>query len=324
MNCSVRAAIVLGCYNNSDFILDAIDSIRNQTVDCWQCIIVDNSSSDDSIVLIDKNIYDDGRFSLFSKLNEGPGAWRNFGASLVMTSVEYVHFLDGDDTINPMLLETAIHYLDDHPHVGLLSVQFNIINATGDLVGPGFRSRYAPSKSGLPAPIPDSSIPTPFVSFFAATGQGPFCIFRKSVFDQTDGYETDFWSHEDSDICCQMALLTECHQLPQRLYNKRTHSTNLTYSPRADYSKFRKKWDNAIARNPSEARVIDDALNYYYTRHMPMRDFRVSVKAMREFSTSGSVTKLKFALRLLLHGFQNILFHSEYRRILNSRNCRLS
>ncbi|MGB5135675.1 MAG: glycosyltransferase [Prochlorococcaceae cyanobacterium] len=315
-----RAAVVIGCYDNASYIIDAIESVRNQSSCSWICIIIDNSSSDGSWEIIARVIHDDPKFKLVSKGNEGPGSWRNYGASLVPDSVDYLHFLDGDDALEPTFLQTSINYLDQNPRVGLLSLQYNIIDEKGALVCPGFRSRYAPSSFGFPAPIPDSSVETPFVSFFSATGQGPFCVFRKSVFDQTDGYEVKFWSHEDSDICCQMALLAECHQLPDRLYNKRTHSTNLTYSPRADYSKFRDKWDCFKARNPSEAKILDHALRYYYTRHMPMRDLKVSLKALREFLATASYGKFKFALHLLNHGLLNLIFHPEYHRVLSLRD----
>lgn len=320
LDLQARAAIIIGSYNNADFILDAIKSVRSQSFTSWLCIVIDNESEDESINLIKCEIRDSERFKLVLKENKGPGSWRNLGASILPGSVQYLHFLDGDDTLEPSFLKTAIDYLDQNDHVGLLNFQYNIMDENGAFVRPGFRSRFAPSSFGFPAHIPDSSAETSFVSFFSATGQGPFCVFRRAVFDQTDGYEVDFWSHEDSDICCQMALLAVCHQLPLRLYNKRTHSTNLTYSPRANYSKFRQKWDYFMPRNPREARIVDDALRYYYTRHMPIRDLKVCLKALREFMATPSWNKLKWAWFLISHGVGNLIFNSEYHQILACRD----
>jgi glycosyltransferase involved in cell wall biosynthesis len=317
-----RAAVVIGCYNNESFICEAINSIKTQSYISWMCLVIDNSSADRSRERVAEGVAGDSRFSVVVKENQGPSAWRNFAASLLPDSINYIHFLDGDDFLEPNFLAEAVNYLDSNPSVGLVNFQFNIIDECGSLLGPGHRSRFAPSRLGLPSCIPDEIYPTPFVSFFSATGQGPFCVFRKSVYDQTSGYELDFWSHEDSDICCQMAMLARCHQLPLRLYNKRTHSANLTHSPKADYSKFRAKWDFYRPANEERRIVLVQSLRYYYIWHMPFRDFKVALKALRQFVASGELRFLRWALFLLGHGISNLLFHFEYRRVMAERRCR--
>ena len=99
---------------------------------------------------------------------------------------------------------------------------------------------------------------------FLATAQGPFAMFRKSVFELTDLWDKNFWPHEDTDIFCQMALKSKVHALPYRLYLKREHQRNvLNYCPQEhthsfdafkknSYELFRKKWDLWEGDNKSE------------------------------------------------------------------------
>jgi hypothetical protein len=91
----------------------------------------------------------------------------------------------------------------------------------------------------------DDEIETPFAVFFCGTGQGPFAMYRRSVYEQTTGWETAFWPHEDTDMFCQMPLQSKVHFLPDRLYLKRVHRAQGMYGARVQeaYGKFREKWD---------------------------------------------------------------------------------
>ena len=263
---------------------DTIRSVKEQQFTDWTCVIVDNGSEDDTREKIAASIENDNRFLYFGKENEGPSYGRNFAYQKIPAGVDYIHFLDGDDKLAPDLCEKLIAYLDVNPEVGLVGCQFEIIDENGVYVGPGHRSRYAPNWLGFPVALKDSEYKTPFDVFFSATGQGPFAVFRNSIFRQTTGYEPDFWSHEDSDIFCQMALLSDVHYLPNRLYLKRDHSNSLTQSSKnTSYDKFRDKWDFYISNDASTNKQIEDALVHYYGIHAPLRHFNIGLWSALDF-----------------------------------------
>jgi len=315
----MKVGIVIISYNNENHIVEGIQSIKNQTLKDWVCVMVDNGSTDTTYEVIQDEIRGDERFSSRKKSNEGPAAGRNVGYAMLPEDVEYIHFLDGDDVLKPTYLETLINYLDNHPEVGLAACQFDEIDFDSKDCGKGHRSRYAPNKFGWPHDLPLSTYNTPFVSFFASTAVGPFGVYRKSVFDKTDGYTLK--SQEDTDMFCKMSLLAEVHYLPHYLYKKRRHENNLAHkkSYRKTHQVFRDKWDFYQAEDARENALINDAIRYLYLRHKPLRDFKVGFKAMKKFFRTLDFHHLKWSFQVFGHGLSEVIMHKTYNRVMARR-----
>jgi hypothetical protein len=123
------------------------------------------------------------------------------------------------------------------------------------------------------------------------------------VYLQTDGWDENFWPHEDTDMFCQMALLAQVHFLPDRLYLKRIHAAQgMSDGARVQrsYAAFRAKWDNRSPRNPLEATLLRDAKKYYYAMHRPCRDLKVARKALLEFFKYPTLARLRWLTSLLI------------------------
>lgn len=321
-NCNqviMKAEIVIITYNNEEHISATIHSVKQQTLYDWNAIIVDNGSSDKTYSLAEKLILGDTRFALYTKSNEGPSAARNYGFSKTQIGIEYIHFLDGDDMLHPEFLSAMTSYMDRNPQVGLLGCQFDLLDKDGIFVRPGFRSRYCSGILGFPQKISDNINKTPFETFFAATGQGAFALFRKSVFEQTDGYEKQFWSHEDSDIFCQMALKAEVHYLPLRLYKVRRRKFSLRNSPKKNYDFFRNKWDFYKSSNTEVNILIEDSLKYYYTRHKPLRDFKVALKAFKYAFAAMDRHSFKWSMDCFYAGITDLFMNKTYKNRMIER-----
>lgn len=315
----MKAAVIIVTYNNENDAIDAIDSLRRQVYQDWLCIIIDNGSTDATFDLVKNNIAGDNRFSAFQKENEGPASGRNFGFRKVEKDTQYVHFLDGDDMLHSDFLSTMISYLDQHPEVGLLGCQYNKVDEAGKFLQKGHRSRYHSGFLGFPQNLKRSTYCTPFESFFSATGQGSFALYRVDVLKRTNGFEESFWSHEDSDMFCQMSLLSEVHYLPQRLYNVRIRQNSLSRSKKLPQNRFRDKWDLYQSDIPGENQLIERALKYYYTRHKPMRDFKVAIKASRIFLKSLNWHQLRWAFECFEAGLIDVLVRRSYKNRMSER-----
>jgi glycosyltransferase involved in cell wall biosynthesis len=269
-------SVVVPCYNSENFITASIESIQNQSVSNWELILVDDGSLDQTWQIISEFCLNDTRIKSYHKENGGTSHSRNFGFSKTAPSSKYIFFLDHDDQLETSALEILSTYLDNHPDVGLLGCQYYDIDKNGVRLNTGRRSRWVPGFI-IPRELSDKEIETPFVTFFCATGQGPFALFRKSVFMETDGWETKFWPHEDTDIFCQMALLSLVHFLPNQLYLKRTHPNqgmNNWLRVQDAYSAFRNKWDNTKSTKPGQAVLLNKAKRYYYSIHKPFRELK--------------------------------------------------
>lgn len=101
-----KITLIVPVYNGSAHISALIESVKNQTHSNWECIIVDDGSSDNSAELINAAIVGDSRFALLRQANGGCGSARNAALSKVETT--YVMFADQDDLLHPQAFEIAV------------------------------------------------------------------------------------------------------------------------------------------------------------------------------------------------------------------------
>lgn len=302
-------SIIVSCYNSAAFVSATVDSVLAQTQNDWELHLVDDGSKDDTGKIIENYARLDSRVFAYRKDNSGAAHTRNYGFDQTDPDAPYVIFLDHDDLLQPHALTRLCDYMDSHPEVGLLSFQFEYISAQGDRLGTGHRSRWRPGWFG-PHWMRDREILTPFVTFFCATGQGPFALYRRSVYIETEGWETRFWPHEDTDMFCQMALRTTVHALPDRLYLKRI-LPNQGLSDHAriqrSYRQFRKKWGQRFPRNAHEAALLSHARIYYRTTHRPLRDVKTAYRRFQRFLKQPTVQNLRLVWLKLSAAFRGFV-----------------
>jgi len=104
-------SIIIPTYNRIDLISQTLDSVLVQTYQNWECIIIDDGSTDNSVQLIEKYLKSDSRFSLFSRPDykkKGPSSCRNLG--LLHAIGDFIIFLDSDDILAEFCLERRIRF----------------------------------------------------------------------------------------------------------------------------------------------------------------------------------------------------------------------
>ncbi len=99
-----EVTIVIPLYNKENAIVRAIDSIRRQTFEDWQLIVVDDGSTDSGADIVSG--IDDRRIEMVRQQNAGPGAARNAG--IARADSKYLAFLDADDQWYPWYLANAL------------------------------------------------------------------------------------------------------------------------------------------------------------------------------------------------------------------------
>ncbi len=112
---SPRVSVVVPSYNVSEYLGEAIASIRAQTYPVSEVIVVDDASTDDSADVARRL----GATTLVQEQNRGPSAARNRGVQAA--SHEIVAFLDADDAWLPGHLEYCVATLTQHPRVAAVS-----------------------------------------------------------------------------------------------------------------------------------------------------------------------------------------------------------
>lgn len=97
-------------YNVENYIENLILQLKNQTCPDFECILVDDGSTDKSAEIAFKEIENDKRFSIIQhKTNKGIGAARATGIENAKT--DYITFIDSDDEIDKDTIEKILYYI---------------------------------------------------------------------------------------------------------------------------------------------------------------------------------------------------------------------
>ncbi len=103
-------SIIIPVYNTQAYIRHCLDSVIAQSERNWECICVDDGSSDDAPRIIEEYAQSDARIKLIKQGNRGVSVARN--VALRLAQGDYITFLDSDDYLHPRMLEWMRHLAD--------------------------------------------------------------------------------------------------------------------------------------------------------------------------------------------------------------------
>lgn len=106
MQKSLSISIIVPLYNQAQYIEECLDAVIAQTFENWECIIINDGSTDDSAAKVAPYVQEDARFRYIAIENSGVSVARNQG--LEHARNEWILALDGDDKIAPNYLEEAV------------------------------------------------------------------------------------------------------------------------------------------------------------------------------------------------------------------------
>lgn len=112
-----RVSICIPVYNLERYIAETLESVKAQTFQDYEAIIVDDGSTDGSAELI-KPFLADPRFKYVHQENAGAAAARN--TALRLARGEWFAFLDGDDIWLPDKLERQLRLVEEDPDVNFV------------------------------------------------------------------------------------------------------------------------------------------------------------------------------------------------------------
>lgn len=107
---TLKVSVIIPCFNQAQFLEASLQSVFNQTYTNWECIIVNDGSTDNTEEIAKKWCELDKRFLCFYKENGGLSSARNYG--LKKASGNYVQFLDADDLITTEKFELQLQDLN--------------------------------------------------------------------------------------------------------------------------------------------------------------------------------------------------------------------
>ena len=109
-------SIIIPTFNRAHLIGETLDSVLAQIYENWECIIVDDGSTDNSSEIIGNFVKKDSRFQYYHRpqnRRKGANACRNYGVE--KSKSEYLIFLDSDDRLLDYCLQNRIAKTNEFP-----------------------------------------------------------------------------------------------------------------------------------------------------------------------------------------------------------------
>ena len=214
-------SVIIPCFKQADFLVEALDSVIAQTFNDWECIVVNDGSPDNTNEVVFSYIkkYPGRRIRVVEKPNGGLSAARNFGVR--HSSGSYVLPFDSDDRLHPQMLEKCLAALQNNPGAGIAYTQTRCFGANDTLVTNQVFS----------------------LEMLREENHIAYCsLYRREVFDQVGGYNTNLDSYEDWDFwigALERGWQGVCVPEPLFLYRVKDQSM---------YTDALKRHDSLIAR----------------------------------------------------------------------------
>lgn len=189
-------SVIIATYNYGRYIGDALRSVQAQTMQSWECIIIDDASTDDTAHVVAEFIASDQRFTYVElQQNVGVSAARNHG--LQRAKGEFIQLLDADDLIGPEKLELHVNALQRDPET---TVVYSDLYYFTTIDGPRENAGYARDEK-----LNGSSDQVVARLIHGNVFRLNTVLFRRSVLDSLHGFREEFRYIEDWDFWFRMA-----------------------------------------------------------------------------------------------------------------------
>ena len=113
-----KISIVIPCFNSEKYLEETLDCLLKQIFQDWECVIVNNGSTDQTLQIAETFSEKDQRFRVISKEHGGISSGRNLG--ILSAKGKYIQLLDSDDLITPNKLQNEIEFLSEHHEVDIV------------------------------------------------------------------------------------------------------------------------------------------------------------------------------------------------------------
>ncbi len=189
----ILISVVIPLYNKEKTIVHTLSTVMSQTYKCFEVIVVNDGSSDNSVQLINDN-YSDSRIRIISQENSGVSVARNKGVE--EAKGDWIAFLDADDEWLPDYLSTLMNALIKYPTAEMIGCSSYYKDLrTGQMNCNALIDRYYHQIVRI----------NYFMNPDRMTHVGA-TIFKKSTFICVGGFKTGIRINEDLLLCGLIAM----------------------------------------------------------------------------------------------------------------------
>lgn len=208
------ASVVLCARNEERHLPETLESLKRQTFERFELIVIDDASSDGTSEAVWRA--NEPRFRLLvNERHEGVAHSRNRGTAAAAAPIIIVS--DASDSMMPSRLEEQLGFLDSHPEIGVVGTYMSVLDAAGEPL------------AELRTPLTDSEIRAAMTSRMPLAH--PSMAVRKSLLDACGGYREKFIVAADYDLVSRLAERTQMATIPHSLqsYRLTPHSVSIRH-----------------------------------------------------------------------------------------------
>lgn len=125
-------SVLIPVYNREKIIHETIQSIQSQTYQNWECVFVDDGSTDKSLDLLKKIATEDPRIRFFERpasRKKGAATCRNIAYQYAQG--EYIQYFDSDDLMSPVMLAEKVAALKSQPDLDFVVSKMGSFDENG-------------------------------------------------------------------------------------------------------------------------------------------------------------------------------------------------
>lgn len=309
MKATPLISIIIPAYNRADIIGETLLSIQKQSYTHWECIVVDDGSSDATIGAVSAFAKADSRIILYKRpdtLPKGANACRNYGFS--KSKGTYVNWFDSDDVMTEDKLEKQLECL--------LATQ-TVFNVCQSMVF----DHVTKKELGLRSQriISDNFFNDFILDDIKWLTQAPlikssFIKTHKITFDESlhRSQERDFFIKV-------LAVLEKYSTIDKPLVYLRKHINSISYGERSDekdmsafnvnYTTYKKypKMLNEKAKN-----YLVKLMKHSLREQLVGKNFKLARRFYRELQTSGANLSIGYKVRVQMAFCSYFLFNKGY------------
>jgi glycosyltransferase involved in cell wall biosynthesis len=209
----MKFSVLIAHYNNANYFKDCFESLRKQTYQNWEAIILDDGSMEEEKKTVQELIKNDSRFKYFeNEKNSGVGVTK---AKLIeLATGEICGFVDPDDAILPNAIESSINNFNQDKKIVLTYSRFMACN-----------ENLQPIKEFSAA----KQVPNFDKYFFNFPVQiAHFVCFKKEIYEQTEKMDTAKKISEDQDLYLKLYENGKVKFINETNYLYRTHDKGIS------------------------------------------------------------------------------------------------
>lgn len=204
-------SVVVPTHNRADLIRQTLESVQAQTFADWECLIIDDGSTDDTRVVVAPLVEGDRRLRYVFQENAGrPAAWSR---GLSLASGAFVAFLDSDDVWLPRFLETLHGRLIEAPDAVMAAARRSVWDGQNVIA----EQELEPLKLSHP-------LQAMIRSGYLYPSQ---CLVTRGALDKIEGFR--YWPSDDHDLWLQILPHGRAIIVTEPLVKYRQHGGSVSH-----------------------------------------------------------------------------------------------